>query len=69
MNIPKFGTKEFNNMCEQYFGGQTDRQRAINWFNHLSMDEKDYLERKYHTSLITDSNIERIYKLETQSKV
>lgn len=67
--LPNFGTKEFNSLCELYFGGMTDRQRAINWFNQMTNDEKLHLESKYHTLLITDSNIERIYKIEHYSKI
>ena len=54
---------EFNEICNHCFGGMTDRQRAINWYNQLTNGEKLCIESKYRTLLVTDSNIERIYKL------
>lgn len=69
MNIPIFGNSCFNDLCDAYFGGRTDRQRAIKWFNDLTMNEKACIETKYRTLLITDSNIERIYKQELNEQI
>ena len=55
---------DFNKICDHCFGGRTDKQRAIDWFNQLIMGEKACIEHKYSTLLITDSNIETIYKQE-----
>ena len=40
------------------------REKALLWYNSLTRKEIAEIERKYHTLLITDSNIERVYKLE-----
>lgn len=64
MKVSNLTISEFNKICDHCFGGKTDRQRAIEWFNNLTVSEKLCIESKYRTLLITDSNIERIYKQE-----
>jgi hypothetical protein len=45
---------------------ENSRERALEWFNNLSLKEKLHLEHIYSTILITGSNIERIWKIENE---
>ena len=41
-NLPAIGTKEFNDMCKDGFGGniQSNREKSIIWWNNISQSNK-----------------------------
>jgi len=78
-NIPEIGTKEFNDLASQYFGGKTKekstRQLALEWWANLSTQEQLECWFRFRNSNFTPSinpsqltgrEVENIWRKETQ---